>query len=347
MKRFIKNIIIKILQKTGIYVQYFPTSKQIYDFLKGKPLQIRKYELNRIVATQKLADNHKQYEKLLKAFIPDWQIEIKEAQFTGNGFSPSNLNTYRKVTTGDKLYFEKVYFNDHRSLQAVQWFQKYIYDLIKDEIKAPSIQKIFRGELLTIVYYDYISIAELGEETEERSLIQFSIILYNISCAYESYLRKLAFPDLIRNFKNNNHTYRRHINKAKTRLQEEDINIKSFQKSLDHSKCILTHSDIHERNGFKKGILIDWDFFGIYPVGFDPAMIYYRRMKHKKVKNYHCVNWLREHYRTAILEEDWRDFERNFIYCLFVFSIKLFNKGLFKSIERQLIEKLKYYSNTE
>src|SRR5699024_7184083 len=114
----------------------------------------------------------------------------------------------------------------------------------------------------------------------ERSLIQFSIILYHISCAQESYLRKLEIPDLIQNFKNNNHTYRRHISKAKTRLQEEKINIKSFQKSLDYSKSIITHSDIHERNGFKNKILIDWDFFGIYPIGFDPAMIYYRRMKH-------------------------------------------------------------------
>jgi hypothetical protein len=345
MKRFIKNIIIKILQRTGIYVQYFPTSKQIYDFLKGKPVPIRKYELNRIAATQKLADNHKQYEKLLKAFIPGWQVEINEAKFIGKGFSPSNLNTYRKVTAGDKLYFEKVYFNDHQSLQAIQWFQKYIYDLIKDEIKAPGIQKIYRGELLTVVYYDYINIAKLGEEIEERSLIQFSIILYDISCTYESYFKKLNIPDFIRDFKNNNHTYRRHISKAKTRLQEEEINFKAIQKSLDHSKCILTHSDIHERNGFKHKILIDWDFFGIYPIGFDAAMIYYRRMKHSRLKNRDCIIWLREHYRADILEEDWRDFKRNFIFCLFVFSIKLFNKGLFKSIERRLIEKLKYYSN--
>jgi hypothetical protein len=345
MKRLIKNIIIKILQKAGIYVQYFPASKQVYDFLKDKPLKIRKYELNRIVAAQKLADNHKQYEKLLKAFITDWQIEIKKAKFTGRGFSPSNLNTYRKVAIGDKLYFEKVYFNDHRSLQAVQWFQKYIYGLIKDEIKAPGIQKIFRGELLTIVYYDYIGIAALGKEIDERSLIQFSVILYHISCAQESYLSKLEVPDLIKDF-NNNHTYCGHIHIAENKLQEEEINFKPIQKSLDHSKYILTHSDIHERNGFKNKILIDWDFFGIYPVGFDPAIIYYRRMKHNKLENYNSVKWLKEHYRTAIMEEDWRDFERNFIYCLFVFSIKLFNEGLFKSIERQLIEKLKCYSNT-
>jgi hypothetical protein len=347
MRPLIKKIVRKYVQKSGIYIQPFPTPEHFYESLKNKPVSVRIYELTRIANYANSAENHKFYNALLKIFIPDWQINIKKAKFIGSGFSPSNLNTYRKVVAGDKLYFEKVYFNDSRSLQVVQWFQSYVYDLIKDKMKVPGIQKMYRGELLTVVYYDYFRLAALEVETEEHRLIQFSINLYIISCAYESYLKKIAPPDLIGNFKKNNHTYRRHIYIAKNKLQEEGINNESIQKSLDNSKCILTHSDIHEKNGFKNEVLIDWDFFGIYPIGVDPAMIYYRRMKHNKVKNCNSANWLREHYSTTILKEDWRDFERNFFYCLFVFAVKLFNKGLFKTIEQQLIAKLKHYSAIE
>jgi hypothetical protein len=344
---FIKNIIRKYLQKTGFYIQSFPTPEHFYESLKNKPASIKIYELKRVANYAGSAGNHRFYNKLLKAFIPDWQIDIKKAQFIGSGFSPSNLNTYREVTVRDKPYFEKVYFSGHRSLQAVQWFQEYGYPLIKDEIKAPGIQKVYHGELLTIVYYDLLSLTVLEEETEEHRLIQFSIKLYNISCARESYLKTLDLPDLIENFKKNNHTYWGHIHIAKNKLQEKAVNIRSIEKSLDNSKRILTHSDIHTKNGFKDATLIDWDFFGIYPIGFDPAMIYYRRMKHNKVKQYNSINWLSEHYRSAILPEDWRDFERNFIFCLIVFAIKLFNSGLFKSIEQQLMARLEHYGAVE
>jgi thiamine kinase-like enzyme len=343
MKSFLKKNVKILLQRTGIYIQYFPTSRHIYDFLKDKPLQIREYELRRITATLRVADNHKQYEKLLKAFIPGWQIEIKKAQFVGKGIGDSSLNTYRKVLVGDKRYFEKVYFNAHQHLQTVRWFEKHIYDMIKDEITVPLIQKSFHGELITTVYYDYFDLINVREETIEHHLIWFSKVLYDISCRYSSTLKKLAPPDSIRNFRN--HPAYRNYKKmysAHARLLKQGIDLKSIEQGIDQSKCILTHGDINKKNAFENAILIDWDSFGIFPIGLDPAFIYYC-LAIDKSKRTNSLAWLKKHYCNIITERDWREFERNFTYFFYIFSLNRFDQGKFGHLEQQLIKNLKEY----
>jgi thiamine kinase-like enzyme len=332
-----------LLQRKGIYAQYFPTSKHIYDFLKGKPLQIREYELSRIAATLSIADNHKQYEKLLKAFVPGWQIEIKKTQFVGKGIGDSSLNTYRKVAIGEKRYFEKVYFNVHQHLQTVRWFEKHIYDMIKGEITVPLIRKMFHGELITIVYYDYFDLINVREEIIESHLIQFSKVLYDISHRYRFALKKLAPPDSIRDFRNHP-AYQsfKKIYSANTRLLKHGIDLKSLEKLIDQSKCILTHGDINKQNAFKNAILIDWDSFGIFPIGLDPAFIYYC-LAIDKNKKANSLAWLKEYYYNVIPEEYWMEFERNFTYFLYIFSLNRFDKGKFEHLEQQLIKKLKEY----
>jgi thiamine kinase-like enzyme len=343
MKSFLKKNVKVWLQRAGIYAQYFPTSKHIYDYLKNKPQQIREYELSRIAATLRVADNHKQYEKLLKAFVPDWQIKIKEAQFVGKGIGDSSLNTYRKISTGNRRYFEKVYFNAHPHLQTVRWFEEHIYDMIKDEITVPLIRKSFRGELITIVYFDYYNLIKAGEKTIERHLISFSEILYEISCKRRPALKKLAPPDSINDFRNHP-AYRnsKKVYSANARLLKQGINLKSVEKAIDHSKCVLTHGDINKKNAFENAVLIDWDSFGIFPIGLDPAFTYYCLAIDKSRKN-NSLAWVKEHYYDMISEEDWKEFERNFTYFLYIFSLNRFDKGKFDHLEQQLIKKLNEY----
>jgi hypothetical protein len=246
------------------------------------------------------------------------------------------------VAVGNKLYFEKVYFNSRPDLQNVQWFQDYIYELVKDKINAPPIQKTYRGELLTVVYFDYLELAKLKKAARERRLIQFSKDLYHISDENKSYLRKLDPPGSMNDFRNH-HRYARKAHSAAPKLQASGIDMGSFEKLIASSEHILTHGDINEGNGYKNAVLIDWDHFGLFPIGFESALIYYRvHLRNKPVD--HFKDWLVKHYKPAIIEKDWGDFERNFIYFLFVFAIRYFEEGRYKPIEKQLIEKLTKYS---
>jgi hypothetical protein len=347
MKFFNKKLIKKYFLKAGILIQRLPAADDFYRSLQNKPVEVKKYELKRITRSIGLAENHDLYEAILKVFVPAWQADIKEAEFTGSGISGSSLDTYRKVTIKSKHYFEKVYFNSRQDLQTVQWFEEHVFDLIKNKIKAPAIQKKYSGELLTIVYYDFFDLHKLEKEAEENRLIQFSKDLCHISYNYEGYLTKLNPPDSIENFRNNN-TYQKYIHLAGPKLLKHGIDMKSLEKEIDHSKCVLTHSDINEGNGFKNAVLIDWDHFGIYPMGLDPAYIYYRNLlRDQKDENFGHWHWLKKHYTAIIREEDWQSFERNFTYFLFVFSAKLFAAGRFLPVEQQLIKKLKQFNHTE
>jgi thiamine kinase-like enzyme len=343
MKTFIKNVIKKYTQKAGIQIQYLPEPKHFYHSLQNRSDPVKHYEVKRITNYAGSVGNHKYYEGLLKAFVPNWQVDVKEAKFIGKGFGESGLNTYRMVSVGNKAYFEKVYFNSHNSLQAVQWFQKHIYKLIKEQINVPLIQKTYEGEAFTIVYYSYLKHTKLEEEAKESSLIQFSKDLYRISDKNESYLTQLEPPDVIKDFRNHSaYRKRKRFYSADTKLAKQGIDIESAEELIARSKRVLTHGDINKKNSFKNDVLIDWDSFGFSPIGLDPAFIYYH-IRLKKEQEADINNWLKEHYRDVVSEKDWNEFERNFMYFLYIFSIKRFAKGQVEHKEQGLNNLIKSY----
>ncbi len=323
-----------------INIRDYTRLKHLYKSLKDLTIRVLEHGLKRITNNIANRNKHKYYEKILRTLIPNWQINIKEAKFIGVGIGDGSLDTHRKVTIGNKTYFEKVHFNSYQDLRKVQWFQNHIYALIEDKIKVPRIQKTYRGKLLTIVYYDYFNLTKLENKTKENSLIQFSKALYRISCTNEANLDESELPESINGFKNH-FQYQRNITLAGAEMAKQGIDMKTIEKSVEHSKCVLTHGDLNEGNGYKKDVLIDWDLFGIYPIGFDPAYIYFRLpvKNNKKV-----VYWLEKHYSDVVSEEDWSIFERNFVYFLFIFSIYRFDREPYKSIKQELIENIKYYS---
>ncbi len=339
MKPFIKKIIRRYLQKAGIHVQRLPAPEYFYESLKYQPDSVRIHILKRMASSVRDAENHEYYENLLKVFVPNWQANSTKATFIGKGAGECDLNIYRKVRIENKRYFEKVYLNDYPSFKHIRFFQTHFYKLFEQKINVPYIQKIYSGERLTIVYYDYLVLNQLEEEKQENRLIQFSKYFYRISCQNEPYLTKLALPDSMKKFRKR-FKYRDNILAAKKRLLKQNIDTEFYEKSLDQSKYILTHGDLHEDNSFKQAVLVDWDNCGIYPLGFEPAYMYYCLML-KNNKRDNVINWLEEHYIDTISREDWQDFERNFTYLLFVFSIKLFKQAQFGSIEQRLIEGLK------
>jgi hypothetical protein len=323
VKPFLKKNIRRYLQKAGIHIQRFPAPEQFYESLQYKPAAVKRDRLKRMARSACIAENHEYYERLLKAFVPSWRAEIKRAKFIGKGYSEGNLNTYRKVTIGEKSYFEKVYFNTRPDLQAVQWLQSCIYKLIKAQIKMPLIQKTYSGEFITIVYYNYLELTELEKEETERRLVQFSKEIYHISCKNELYLAKLEPPDPIKNI-NNRSTYKSQEDYyfAITKFMKQGIDIESVEELTAGSKLVLTHGDISIENSYKNNVLVDWDSFGLFPVGLDPAIIYYH-IYLKTARKVNIIGWLEEHYKDIISGKDWSDFVRNCIFFSYFHAVKV------------------------
>jgi hypothetical protein len=342
MKKEIKTFLLKYLAKLGFRLGRFPKQDRLCKRLEYTPLRRKERKMRRTADFLKKANYRDYYENILKYFVPNWNINMQEAQFVGQGYSLSGLNTYRKVRIKDKLYFEKIYFNSHQELHVSKWVQKHLYEIIKDKIKIPRIEKIYPGEVITIVYTEFFQLLSLEEEAMENRLIGFSKDLYCLTHEYEEYISGLEIPVFIKNFRKH-FQYESYSHLAERKLRKQNIAVESIETRLNDSKNVLTHSDIYWGNGFKNNILIDWDSFGFYPFGFDPAFIYSRlHLKNNKEDN--SLEWLNKNYEYLIPSVDWPEFKRNFSYFLFIFSMEyLMNNELF--IEQQLIENIKKQVN--
>jgi hypothetical protein len=270
-------------------------------------------------------------------------MEIQKASFIGKGIGVGSLDSFRRVSTRRKDYFEKIYFNSHEDLERIKWFQEHIYALIQYEIKVPRIQKMYSGDLLTIVYFEYFNLTDLKEGRKEKAIIEFSKGLYRISCVNEASLSKLEIPTNLKDFRKH-FEYQSNINLARYKLEEYGIRCSLFEQEAASSKHIITHADIQETNVFKDSVLIDWDTFGIYPIGLEPAFIYFRLLMKNSHRGADVMDWLEKHYSEVLSERDWKDFKRNFLFFLFVFSAKRIHRGIFEYIEQPLITKLKNYN---
>jgi hypothetical protein len=122
-------------------------------------------------------------------------------------------------------------------------------------------------------------------------------------------------------------------------LNNHGIDINMLEKAVAASKRVLTHGDIQETNIYRNSILVDWDSFGIYPMGFEPAFTYFRLLV-KNRDRANCILWLEKQYKQDILEEDWIIFKCNFIYFLFVFSQKFFLKNELIELKQELVSAL-------
>jgi hypothetical protein len=335
----LKNSMKEYLQRIYVLTQRFSTPKRFYIYVNNR---IKEKTLKKITELLRIAENHKYYNSLLKILVPDWNVKIQEAKFIGKGYGSRNLNTYRKVKIGNKNYFEKIHFSRYQNLDTEQWFQENIYQLIRDKINVPLIHKIYQGPILSIVYYDFWELSVLEKETVENTLIQFSKDLYYISCRSQPMLTTLEIPEAIKDFRLH-FRYQQSRVLAEAKLLKHEINMRALEDSIDRSKHILTHGDINPGNGFQNRVLIDWGSFCFFPIGFEAAHIFYR-IQFRYIQLTDVITWLQRHYKSTVLKEDWKSCKRNFIYFLFVFFTKQFERGELKKLEQQLIAKLKQSS---
>ncbi len=302
--------------------------------------------MGRLCSSIKASDNHEFYNSLLQKFVPSWKLDILEAVFIPeSGGGESSLNSFRKVKIDGNWYFEKVYFNSCDDVKKVIWFNHNLRDrLMEFGINTPKLYSNFAGESFTIVYFDFLDLIRIQNAIElENSLIEIVKKLYQISAGKSFIQTKNLGIEKFKNFRDHLE-YKKNIDGASKRILKDDILTEDFETKAGESKLIISHGDLHEKNIYKDFVLIDWDNFGYYPIGFDPAFLSFRLLTSGRVNDY-SSGWLENNFKEIIGDKDWADFERNFYYFFFVFTAKYFGNEQFMSTYSHVIEKLKFYNN--
>jgi hypothetical protein len=206
---------------------------------------------------------------------------------------------------------------------------------------VPRIEKIYKSDLLTIVYFKFLNLQPFPKSELEKVFIELSHLLYLISLDGDAINAFSELPYATKDFKNDPR-YIKNISQIKSSLLKEGIKAKEIENGMGAAKPVITHGSLHEYNVFKKATLVDWDHFGIYPLGFDVAHIYHRLIVIDAIEEFNISDWLERYYRDTILNEDWKDFQRNFLYylLLFYFNYKIFEKENGEDLKEQIISNL-------
>lgn len=343
-----RKILSDILLKLANHLQFIPVklySPHIFKYKTGKyPIYIQEHELKILSSFLGRVNNQKYYNKLLSTYVPTWDITILKGYFVGFGMGGASLDTFRKVITESHTLFEKVYFTNHKDFKTIKWFQNYIYPLLQEYITVPIIDLFFEGELVTVTYAQFYDLIEETEENQEKKSIYFNKVLYEVSKNKLQFINYESAPGNVSDF-TSHFEYTRGIDFAKKELNTVGIKVDGFIDAAIRSKSIITHGDIQTTNIYKNNTLIDWDSFGIYPLGMDPAFTYYRLLLNNKITKT-PDSWIEDNFRPSIDESDWECFSRNYHFFLYVFAAKTLKLEKHKAIELRIIEHMKRYNLT-
>lgn len=345
MRKVFKSIFQTGFRKLGFYpLQKFPSAELLYKKLKDKPYALLRYQLKKTIRFVEAVGDQIYYTDLLRTFVPTWDVVVQESSFIGEGRGEDNLNTYRKLKIDGTWYFEKVFFNYAKDLESVEWFLTHVYDKYEFAFTVPKIRKKYTGALLTIVYFELFDLRPLSDEELEQHKIKLTAELYQVTVTNDFNAKSLNTPDFLKTYMGKFYVekkYKDFIEEAKRILVKKDIDTAKLDRLASESRPVLAHGSIHRKNIFKNNIVVDWDFFGLYPIGTDIPMIYLRlRRDSLTIKD--LGGWLRTNYSAVILKEDWNDFKRNVFYFLFIYNYSKYGKWeFFSRLEREIINELR------
>lgn len=339
MRMSVQNLIKRAFQRLGIYTQYYPTPQRLSRHLEKRHQKVKEYEIKRITKTVAAFQDHKFYDAFLRLYIPEWNGKYQSAEFFGKGMGESSLDSYRKVKIDNTYFYEKVYFNNYPELNTVNWFAENVFPYLENEIKTANPAFYYAGDELTVLYFPFLDLKPIEDAYIEDTLIGFSKKLYKASNEIDISNLIKKTPEDLKDFKKH-FLYLRNIKVAKKIFKDAGIDYIKVEEEIYHSQKILTHGDINEGNAFKNDILIDWDSFGLFPLGLEVAYLYYR--VHLRLRNEHIVHykdWLYKHYKDVVVENDWSRFERNYSYFLFIFTCMMLPEN--SNLQSELLKVLK------
>lgn len=334
-----KTKIKKILQIIGFSIQLRPFPK-IRKF-KNPKVFLKSIQQLSIVEQEKLlfqycrilrsTKNHYFYNILLKRLVPDWDVNYQSFSFIKGGLGGSSLPTYRKIKINNEKYFEKVYFNSFPDLNRNLWFQKKLYPYYKNQIKVPLIKKTFKGDLITIVYFEFFDLKSWTSEKEiQKNIIKQYYVVKD--------LNSLAEKEKIYREKEDFRTKPRYEISRK-RLQDffKQFNLQKIEKDIFKQEHRFVHGDLHKDNLFKNSVIIDWDDSGWFPIGLEEAVIYTRLIELQHNISSQPLHWLNENFN---INNNKQLLERNFLFFLLVFFLSKPNNPLFQNVIKNTLTEL-------
>lgn len=338
----VKSAIKKGLYKIGFYPpKKIKQPERVHKELRYAPYAVVHYVLKQLSDRIQENNDHRYYNQLLKEFVPEWNPPIEKAEFFGEGHGVDSFDVYRRVKTSCNTYFEKVYFTQAKDLKKTQWVLTNLVQKNILKLKTPQIKKIYTGPVLTIVYFEMFKLRKLSKQTLGNGLVQISKDLYKASVKEDR--EENSFPKYLRQYIPNNESNRKElgrIEKAKKRLSEHKIDVGQLEQLLQDSRITYAHGDISEQNVFKNNTVIDWDYFGRYPIGTDVSKIYIR-LKRNGIMTESLEAWLKTNYSALISESDWEDFKRNTFYLIYIYNYtKYCEWSFFEELEQEIIKKL-------
>jgi len=333
MKERVRNIINMFFFKMG----FFPPERvlsgaQIKEDYKNASQDIREFIIRKYFNYFALNNDHKGYEK----FLFDYGIEINfstenKSFLNSKGNGAGSLNTFRKVKKNNDILFEKIYFSYHKDLKHTLFFYDKIYPILKQYINIPNLNTKIYGDEISAIYFTFLNLKRHSSENVlEEKLITISKTLINLKIE-ESFKP----PFYIYNFIEHSE-YRLYREIAKNNLRKFNIDLTELEDILIKSKTVISHGDLNISNVYEDNIIIDWDSFGIYPIGFDIAYLY-QRLLWKGIVDENYNEWVYSNYLDFFTEKDEMDiFKMNFLIFLYVFSFRLKKASYFKELENQL-----------
>lgn len=341
----IKNKIRCNLQYLGIEVisfskfkfKTFPSPSQFYYQIQNHSLKDQEKALKKYTLQLKTVNNLRYYDNLLRILVPDWKNDYTKAKFVGRGRNKKGLNTYRKLSNKEEKIFEKIYFSNYDITKKIFFFYDSIAPRLENTFKIPKLKKFYKGDLITIVYFEFLTLNKLENKNE---LIHFFLSIYryhlknNFSTFEDTSIKKILYDYTTHS------RYERNRLPIKYELKEKGLCLKDIEREIDESSKILTHGDIQTGNAFQKSILIDWDIFGFYPLGLDLSRIYAFLFEHKSIKQFEPEEWVENSLKKHISDSDWKVLKRNFIFFIYVFLYESSRKKpILKNKQIQLVKK--------
>lgn len=338
-RKKIQRQIIKLCYHLGIYIdiELFPSVDKVYHRNAHLHPQKQIGELEKICSAVSAGNDHAYYQQLLQKFIPNWDLEIESPMFLGDGMW-TGFNSFRKVQIDGNQEFEKLFDSQDTSLKKFLWLEENLFPLVSSKIKTPKTLRLYEGEILSLVYFEFINAPAIAEKQGEQRAIEIAKTLYQFSLQNES--STLPLPDYLQDFKNHSR-YKWWHEQAISVLNEQGIPADLIEEKIAKGRRIFTHGDLKDLNLFEDGNVIDWDEFGFYPAGLEQAFIYSRNILHYDQVEEFPVEWLVTHFKKLVPAEEWELLKISFAYFMWIFSFKQLQKDKYSAVRKTLLQTLK------
>ncbi|REL23939.1 hypothetical protein DYD21_20600 [Rhodohalobacter sp. SW132] len=210
------------------------------------------------------------YEHMIHLYDKDIDLYSQKscltAKFTGTGYGGINMNSYRILEFKENTLFEKIYFKSWVD-DIIIFTKEVLPEVLTQGINTPKLIESKEGENFFITYFEYLELEPLNHTNflNEATDIAASIANVKLDPAIE-------FPDGRLHYHKS--SFKGKLDNLKKELTPYMSDISNFLNTVDdyinkNVRKTLNHGDLSERNAFKNGKVIDWDNFGLYPLGYD------------------------------------------------------------------------------